>query len=697
MGKLDTWHAQAVDLMRKGDASGAENVLHKILKKKANHVPSLGMLGTLYAQSGRLDQAATCLARVLKAEPGNYGALVNLGNVLMSRSAYEEAERHFKKAVSVQPNSPLPHCNLGDALRAQGRYEEALAALDRALSLDPNNVEALINRAVTLKEAGQLDAAVAACETARKLAPNRPEVHLNLGNILSLQQRFDDAVESYRAALAIAPRADVYYNLGNTYADNRHLNEAVDSFRRAIELNPGYVAAHYNLGKTLQEQGLLYEAEAAYKDALKLDPERESANLNLLLLQQYLPDRSPEQVKQLHADWGKRALKQVPKKERGGYRVTPEPDRVLRVGYLSPDFCDHQVADFVEPVLSRHDPQQVAVTCYANVPEEDAVTGRFRALAERWRDVSRVTDREVAEMIRSDRIDILVDLAGHTRGSRLTVLSYRPAPVQATYIGYPCTTGLPDVDYRFTDRWADPPGFESHYTEELVRLDAGFCAYQPPDKAPDVSSAPAQKNGYLTFGCLLPLVKLNAPTAQLWAGVLSAVPDARLLVFRDSLALPEVRERFHRRLADNGVPMERVDLVGEPVQNKSHLKVYGGIDLILDNIPYGGHTTTCEALWMGVPVLTLAGERFVGRMGASLLTGIGLPELVCDTNEDYVARAAELARDPERLATWRAGMRERMQNSPLIEGEAVTRSLEKAYRGIWRRWCEKHGKQEKQH
>ena len=682
--------------MRKGDAHGAENILHKILKKKPNHVPSLGMLGTLCAQSGRLDQAATCLKKVLKAAPGNFGALVNLGNVLMSRREYAAAEPYFNKAVSVQPNAPLPYCNLGGALRAQGRFDEALAALDRALSLDPKNVEALINRAVTLKETGQLDAAAATCETARKLAPGRPEVHLNLGNILSLQQRFDEAVESYRAALAIAPQADVYYNLGNTYADNRHLNDAVDCFRRAIELNPGYVSAHYNLGKTLQEQGLLDEAEAAYQSALRLDPERESTNLNLLLLQQYLPDRPPEQVKQLHAAWGARVLKKVPKKERGGYQVTPDPDRVLRVGYISPDFCDHQVADFVEPILSRHDPGKVSVICYANVPEEDAVTERFRACASLWRDVSRSTDREVAEMVRADRIDILVDLAGHTRGSRLTALAHRPAPVQATYIGYPCTTGLPDVDYRFTDQWADPPGFEDHYTEELVRLDAGFCAYRPPDNAPDVSLAPVQKNGYLTFGCLLPLVKLNAPTARLWAGVLNAVPDARLLVFRDSLALPEMRERFRQRLADNGVPVERVDLVGEPVQNKSHLKVYGQIDLVLDNIPYGGHTTTCEALWMGVPVLTLAGERFIGRMGASLLTGIGLAELVCDTEKNYVTRASALAGDPERLASLRSGMRERMRNSPLIDGEAVTRSLEKAYREIWRRWCEKYGKQEKQ-
>jgi predicted O-linked N-acetylglucosamine transferase (SPINDLY family) len=315
----------------------------------------------------------------------------------------------------------------------------------------------------------------------------------------------------------------------------------------------------------------------------------------------------------------------------------------------------------------------------------DAVTDRLRSLAHGWRPIHGRSDEEVAELIRADGVDVLVDLAGHT-GGRLGLFARRPAPVQVTWLGYPATTGLTSIRYRLTDAVADPPGEPSCHTEELVRLPGGFCAYRPAGGTPPVSPPPCRERGYVTFASLHKLAKLNDAVLDLWSHLLRSVPAARLLVFRDCLR-GGVREDFRRRFQSRGLGEDRVLLRHQVEGPGGYLSVYKDVDLLLDAFPWGGHATACEALWMGVPVVTLLGDRHAGRMVASVLTQVGLDDLIARTPEEYAARAAGLAGDLERLATLRAGLRERMRRSPLCDGAGFTRHLEAAYRAMWRRWA----------
>jgi predicted O-linked N-acetylglucosamine transferase (SPINDLY family) len=348
----------------------------------------------------------------------------------------------------------------------------------------------------------------------------------------------------------------------------------------------------------------------------------------------------------------------------------------------------HVLARFLEPILAHHDPRQVEVTCYADVAAPDAMTARLRSLAHRWRSICGQRDQDVARLVRADGIDLLVDLAGHT-GNRLGVFARRPAPVKLTYLGYPNTTGLDTIDYRLSDAVADPPGEPACHTEALVRLSGGFCCYAPPP-APDVSPLPADSAGAVTFGSLHKLAKLNGDVLDLWSAVLRALPTTRLLVFRQGLT-GGTRASFERQFAQRGMAAERVLFRHALAEGDSFLGVYREVDVLLDAFPWGGHATACEALWMGVPVLTLRGGRHAGRMVASVLTQLGLTDLIADTPEDFVARAVGLAGDLDRLRSLRGHLRDRMRASPLCDGPAFTRGLEEAYRALWLRWLRGEG------
>jgi predicted O-linked N-acetylglucosamine transferase (SPINDLY family) len=344
------------------------------------------------------------------------------------------------------------------------------------------------------------------------------------------------------------------------------------------------------------------------------------------------------------------------------------------------------VSYFFEPVLAAHDAAAFEVFCYSDAPVADAVTQRLRAQAGQWRDIAGLSDERVAALIRADRIDLLVDLAGHTARNRLLVFARRPAPVQATWLGYPNTTGLAAIDFRVTDAVSDPPGqTEAWHTEELVRLAGPFSCYAPPAESPPVSPLPALAAGHVTFGCLNNLAKLTPPTVALWAQLLGAVAGSRLLLKASGLADAETAARLRQEFAGQGIDPARLDLRGAGQSVARHLGVYHQVDVALDPFPYNGTTTTCEALWMGVPVVTLAGDAHVSRVGASLLTHLDLTACIAESPAAYVDRARGLAGDLARLAVLRAGLRERLRASPLCDGPGFTRQLEDAFRAMWRR------------
>jgi protein O-GlcNAc transferase len=452
-------------------------------------------------------------------------------------------------------------------------------------------------------------------------------------------------------------------------------------------LRADFAESYNNLARALKYSGRAKESIAWYERSLALAPEKAFVHSNLLYALSYLEDVSPEAVIRAHHHWAKCHGATVAQRFKD-HPNAADPRRCLRVGYVSPDFKKHPVATFIEPVLAAHDRSAVEVICFSEVRKKDAVTRRLRQLADRWFDTAGITDQRFAGMIQAAGVDILVDLAGHTAGNRMPLFSLRPAPVQVTYLGYPNTTGLSTVDYRITDAWADPPGqTEAWHTEELVRLEHGFLCYTPSVAAPEVGPPPHRETGSVTFGSFNNMAKFNAGVAALWAAVLKAVPGSRLIMKFKTLSDPEVRQTVIDAFGANGVSSDRLSLRGFLPSFADHFALYNRIDIALDTIPYNGTTTTCEALWMGVPVIALAGRTHAARVGVSILTGLGLSGLVAQNSEDYVQIAAALTRDYRRLGALRKGLRLRMQASFLMDGPGFARRLENAYRVMWHRWC----------
>jgi len=458
------------------------------------------------------------------------------------------------------------------------------------------------------------------------------------------------AVAGYRRALELKPEyPEALNNLANALKDLARLPEAVDSYRKALALRSSFTAAHSNLAYTLTFcEGV--GAGDIYEEARRFDQQHAAAFARGI--QAHANDRSP--------------------------------NRRLKVGYVSPDFRNHCQAFFSLPLLSSHDHMQFEIFCYADVMQPDGVTERLRGACDVWRDIQGLTEEKTADLIRQDRIDILVDLTMHMEGGHLFVFARKPAPVQVCWLAYPGTTGLTAIDYRLTDPHLDPPGvFDQFYSEKSIRLPNTFWCYDPLTSEPAVGPLPASANGYVTFGCLNNFCKVNAATLKLWAGVLNAVSGSRLI-----LLAPEgsAREWVLRVMSEGGVEQERIAFVARQLR-KPYLETYRKIDIGLDTLPYNGHTTSLDAFWMGVPVVTLVGKTVVGRAGLSQLTNLGLQELIAKTPEEYVRIVAELAGDLQRLSKVREGLRERMRTSPLMDAKRFAGNIEAAYREMWQRWC----------
>jgi predicted O-linked N-acetylglucosamine transferase (SPINDLY family) len=668
-----------------GDLHGAEQIYREVLAADPHHVDAWYLCGVACQMRGDLAEAIACYEQALRVRPDHAESHNNLGVALAVQKRYAEAVPHYQQALSRKPEYADSYSNLGIALTELGRLDEAIASLRQALVLQPSHGQAHYNLGNAFQKRGQLDEAVANYCRALTLNPNQAEARNNLGAALTRLRRLDEAVTQLGYTVTARPDyTEARTNLGNALRDLGRLDEAETCYRQVLQQLPDDAGALTNLGNTLKELGRLDEAVACYRQVMEHDPDDSVAYSNLLVCLGYDPGVSPAALYEEHQRWGQRHGR-----PEGRFGLAPEhdrnPERVLRIGYMSPDLYHHAVASFLEPVLAHHDPTRVEIYCYAEVFAPDAVTTRLRSHARGWTFTCGLSDAELADRVRADGIDILVDLAGHTANSRLRVFGLRPAPVQVSYLGYPATTGLETIDYRLTDAVADPPGEPSCHTEDLWRLPGGFCCWAPPANAPNVSEPPSQPSGYLTFGALHNLAKLNGAVLDLWCAVLRAVPTSRLKLFRHTLqggAAVRLQEDFDRRGLGGRVDLQHLVGGGE-----GHLAFYEDIDVSLDAFPWSGHTTGCESLWMGVPVLTLCGNRYAGRMVASVLTRLGLAEWVARTPEEYVATAARVAADLDALVPLRAGLRERVRHSPLCDGPAFTRELEDAYRAMWRRWC----------
>ena len=551
----------------------------------------------------------------------------------------------------------------------------------RSGTLAEVNIDEAFARALRQQKTGLLSEAEDGYRRILAVDPEQAEVHYNLGLVLRERGRLQDAVDAYERALELQPRfPQAINNLGATFESMGRLDEAEDMFRHALLLEPDSGDAWNNLGGVLKDLGRLDESIDCLERAGQLQPHHPRIHSNLVFALHYSPKHDAGALLSVARNWSdKFAAPLLPPNLSHGNESSP--GRRLRVGYLSGYFREHCQTLFTVPLLSHHDHARFEIFGYFDVSTPDALTARLKASTDVWRQTAGLDDEEVAALIREDQIDVLVDLSLHMAHDRLLVFARKPAPVQVTWLGYPGTTGMKSIDYRLTDPRLDPPGeTDANYAEQSVRLPDSFWCYDPLSEEPAVGSLPSAQSGKFTFGCLNNFCKVNDGALELWARVLQAVPDSKLLLLAPAGAS---RARTKARL---GVTSERVEFVSYRPRAE-YLKLYHGIDLCLDTFPYNGHTTTLDALWMGVPVVSRGGATAVSRAGLSLMTSLGLPELVAENPAQFVRLAVELAQDRKRLVKLRAGLRQRLTQSPLMDAAQFSRTIERAYRTMWQGWC----------
>lgn len=670
-------------------------------------------------QAQRLPEAALACTQVLAQVPGQPDVLHLRGVIAQRQGDHEGAIGWIRQAITAAPREATYRMTLGISCKAVGRLDDAIGAYREAVSILPSLGEAWTNLCNVLQDAGQIDEAVNAGRCAVQHAPKLSQAHNNFANALLSAGRIDEAVEHYERALQIRPddrRTSV--NLARAYFNQQRLDQASACLEKVLRKHADDVAAILTLGDVRRRQGKLDAARELYSkvleaDAMSIDSLRGLAAIHrdegdasqavtllrkavrlaphdlglgqqLLLATNYLPGIAATDVYAEHLRWGER-LNHLPATYAQAH--DRDPNRRLRIGYVSPDLHKHAVASFVLPLLSHHDHDAVEVLAYANVRTPDAMTDLLRSKVHHWVDTTVLNDDALAARIADDRIDILIDLAGHMPGNRLPALARKPAPLQVTFLGYPNTTGLSAFDYRLTDIIADPEHAATPHVETLVRLPMGISCWQPIGSAAEVNELPAFSKGHITFGSLSNPAKINHAVVKLWSAALSAVSGSRLRLIRQNLHGSLVR-RLTEQFASHGIDASRLSFVAPPADADSYMDAYHDIDICLDTHPYSGHTTTCEALWMGVPVITLTGRTTASRMSASVLHQVGLPQLVAASDDQYIESAIMTAGDREGLANLRRSLRAHMMTRPLMQHAAFTRQFETTLRELWRQYCE---------
>lgn len=692
----------------------AEWLYLAILQADPLHPDANHNLGVMSVQLGKPSEALPLLRTALLENPAERQYWISYIEALLADNQRDEAKSVLNEGISRGLDGPLveslqyrveqespgatelagvqnhePETSLSKnngaprAIQARAKNKQknnnSLVA-----NATPSHLRGLLRQALRQLQSGRLPEAITTYRRILDADPQNPTALNNLGYALLAQGNREDALVSFQHAIVAKPDyASAHNNLGNTLSALGRLGEAVVSYDRALAIDPGYADALVNLANVLKSLGRPDEAIATYQRALSLKPDYAETYTHMLLTMQYSPSLTPSEIFLEHRRFAERFEAPLKPSWRPHYNDR-NPDRKIRVGYVSGDFFNHSVAFFIEPILACHDKSKIEIYCYHNATTYDNYTKRINSCADHWLAVSAMSDEELAKRIRNDEIDILVDLSGHTPRNRLLVFARKPAPVQVTWIGYAGTTGLTGINYRITDAYMDPPGLtERYHSEELFRLPATGAAYRPYPGAPAVSKLPALTTKEFVFACLNNLAKLNPSVANLWGKILSAVPNGRLML--GNVTDAGVRRRLVAMFLDAGIAEERLILLPQ-MSLDDYFKRHQQIDLALDPFPYNGGTTTLHSMWMGVPVITLSGEHTVSRVGATLLSRVGLSDFITQSDEAYLNQAVQLAGDLPRLDTIRQSLRERMTTTdcdPVI----VTRHLEEGFRQMWRKWC----------
>ncbi|TNC99705.1 MAG: tetratricopeptide TPR2 repeat protein [Gallionellaceae bacterium] len=663
----------------------AESCFRRALEITPNYAEAYSNLGGVLLVLRKADEAEVCCRKALEITPDLVAAFHHLSSILERLGRLEEAEECCRRVLEIKPDYADAYNNLGAILMGQDRRAEAEASCRCAIDIEPDYEQAHNNLAVILLGSGRLIEAEASCLRALMINPDYAQAHNNLGTILQSMGRRDEAEACHRRAIKLKSEyAEAHSNLGVTLRETGRLVEAEGSLRRAIELKPDFSDAHMNLGAVLKDIGELEEAEHSFTRALQINPASDAAFSNLLFCRSHNPTVDAATLFAEHSQFGERfeapyidALKR--------YENTRDPDRILNIGFVSGDLRNHAMAYFIEPIfehLAGH--TQIVMHAYSNHSLDDDITQRIRSYFAHWNVVYSLSDAALDKKLRADRIDILIDLSGHTAKNRLLTFARKPAPLQASWMGYPGTTGMRSMDYYFTDHYLLPPSeFDDQFTEKLVHLPAS-APFLPSQDAPPLNDLPALANGYVTFGSFNRTSKISRSVVAVWSKILRAVPDARMVLG----GMPEdgKYDNLIEWFLEEEIARERLDFF-QRSNMANYLKLHHKVDVCFDTFPYNGGTTTLHSVWMGVPTLTFAGSTVAGRTGAGVLSHAGLQAFIAYDEEEFVRKGTEWAREHNALAEIRVNLRERFSSSAAGRPELIAAGLVYALRMTWRRWC----------
>jgi predicted O-linked N-acetylglucosamine transferase (SPINDLY family) len=645
-------------------------------------------LGRAMMESGEAEEAIASLDAALALDPDDAQAHHSRGITLQDLGRFSEAISSYRRAVEIHPGLMEAHGNLGSALKELGKLDEAIACYGHALKINPASAETHYNLGLVFQEQGKLEQAAACYQRALRIRPDYAPAHNSMGTVSGRLAQHEKALEHFRRAIKSEPdNADGHLNLGIALATIGQSKAAIASFQRALDIRPDSADTHVGLANALKDLGQFEPALSSVCRALELDPDCALAHNNLLFIHNYLADQPAALLLAYTRRFGEMAARLAP-----AYTKWPNPPhagRSLRVGFVSGDLRDHPVGYFLEGVLAALASQasgRLEVFVYSNNSGSDETSQRLQAHCTGWHIVQHLSDDAFTRRVRDDAIDILIDLSGHTAHNRLLVFARKPAPVQVSWLGYFATTGLAAIDYFIADPWTLPPEQEINFSEQIWRLPETRLCFTAPAEDVAVGPLPALANGYVTFGSFNNLSKMNDAVVALWAQVLNAVPDSRLFLKYQQLGEASVRQSTHERFAAHGIKPERLILEGY-VPRSNYLATYQRVDIGLDPFPFPGGTTTAEALWMGIPVLTLAGERFLSRQGVGMLMNAGLPDWIATNTGDYLARAVSHAGDVQRLAVLRNSLRKQVLDSPVFDAPRFAQHFEAALLGMWHKWC----------
>ncbi|MEO5375696.1 MAG: tetratricopeptide repeat protein [Alphaproteobacteria bacterium] len=681
--------ATATEYHNAGRYEEAEHLYRQVYAAVPTFSDPIHLLGVLAHQTGRNDIAVDMIRRAIALDSRHSAYHVHLGMALVGLGRVEEGVASLEHGISLKDDESYAFNNLGNAYVTAGRINDAEAAFRRAIALAPNEALGYYNYALVLEKLNRPDEAIACYRKAVECDPNFIDAHNNLGERYRRNGRLEDATTCYHRALALNPSfAPALNNLALIHVERGKFHQAAAIFQRLLTLHPEYADGLTNYSHVLRNLGRVDEALSSLRRSLVLKGASPIAHSGLIFTLFFDPKMTGPAILDECRLWDRRHAAQ--------YSAMPpinlpDPNRRLRLAYVSPDFHEHAAAYFMEPIIANHDRSRFEVFCYSELSRPDPLTARFKTLADQWRDTVGLTDEAVAQMIRADGIDIVVDCGGHSANNRLLALARKPAPIQvsAGFFGHGGTTGLTMMDYFLADPHLAPEGFESHFSETLVRMSKFFAPFRPNPEWPDVAPPPPPEQP-VVFACFGEPARIGTEVIAAWRRLLDAVPGTRLLLKHKTYDDPAVRQTWRSSFAV-GLG-DRFDMEPLPGGWPANMDVYGRVSVMLDTFPVTGATSSIIPMWMGVPLVTMTGIHVGQRFGHTVLANAGLGDLIADTIDDYIAKAAALARDRERLVTLRQTLRASLRDGPICDEVGITREMEAAFLRMWRTWCAAHGR-----